>query len=45
MEEEKIKRVVRDGYAKVAKGERLNFIPVSQCWAATLIWRTTSAGL
>ena len=31
MEEEKIKRVVRDGYAKVAKGERLNFIPVSQC--------------
>jgi len=31
MEEEKIKREVRDGYAKVAKGERLNFIPVSQC--------------
>ncbi len=31
MEEEKIKSVVRDGYAKVAKGERLNFIPVSQC--------------
>jgi len=31
MEEETIKRVVRDGYAKVAKGERLNFIPVSQC--------------
>jgi SAM-dependent methyltransferase len=31
MEEEKIKRVVRAGYAKVAKGERLNFIPVSQC--------------
>jgi len=31
MEEEKIKSVVRDGYAKVAKGEKLNFIPVSQC--------------
>jgi len=31
MEEEKIKSVVRGGYAKVAKGERLSFIPVSQC--------------
>jgi len=31
MEEETIKRVVRNGYAKVAKGERLNFIPASQC--------------
>jgi SAM-dependent methyltransferase len=31
VEEEKIKSVVRAGYAKVAKGQRLNFIPVSQC--------------